>query len=812
MSHRNSGGSDGPDGSHGLPGSAALQAGAPGSPGRFAIEVLTPEAIVGYDALYAPRLAAFAHAAYADDGIYEPGEHGRVFAIEVENQGGMPTPTADELGVALVMGDWILPAPAHLVVPPGLPAGRRERVPGELLFRLRDHLPTEPGEPLLQRETLAHRAFLAAVHRDVAGFAEGPVREAGELVIQFPAHLGSVEALRSLAPGESSRVILTVQNISTQALGAASPGGRVVKLWVATAADSELGDDAVALGHLGQRHPPSAGVTIEVELVPAGGSVEVELLVSVREEAPTYRSFTGRVTLQLGGLTEPARPRPVHLRDFNVRVARRFVADGADLLLVVNHRTSHQVLAAWEDLARRLSTNVAVWDLSREQHLDLDLPIYDGASLAQRFAGKAMVILNNPIDGPTGPSRPDTWLRAEQAVRAAASGLDIAFVGSDAHLERVLLAGAASRGQAPLPVDGEDAVLALAAGGAHAMLAMHQRYRLRFWARPSADWLTRQAHRLSARLHRAAPERRHLVVTRFAPEIESSSWWWGTRWRVGTLEVVPMLDSVGHALVHAQVDDQQLGDAAYVREAATTAAVLQMFDFGEQLEQLRRNLLDPTAEQTLLDQQADAILVDLTDELLAARAQDAASAPPQELPRLARLVQADGGLPRVELGQRGGDAVVRLLARFRFVAESQALWWQRLPPWRWLGRHARRVALLRQRIEEALSAAFSPEQLEPARAAVDAGHRELAGQHRAARKARTASRRQLWARDLGRSPMLLAQVKGDGALLDSPETRVIGEEAYATAASQEASAEARRAELEDQARRVHARLFVPQAE
>lgn len=861
VSHRNSGGSDGRPGRDGRWGDAALAPGAPGALGRFSIQVRAEGSegggVTSYPSRYHLRLLDFRHTGSHPDGIYEPGEIVRVSDIVVENVGGMPLPTADEVAVELLLGDWVRPersergeaadaaepgASGRLLCAPGLGAGERQRLEGELRFRLREYEPEEPGPALAVREEIGHRAFIPAVKREFSGFQDEAAREAGRLVVSFPARIASVESLRALAAGEATRVVVKVHNDSAMALGARSSTGRVLRVRVTTAPGSELDDEAVALREGSAELLPSAGFVHDLDVLEAGASAEVEVTLAIRDGAPAYQSFTGQVALELGIWDRPSEPRRIHLQRFEVRVARRFEPSGADVLLVVNHRTGRAAVEAWEQLAARLAAKIAVWDLSREGHFDLERSLGGDLSLAQHFAGKAMVILNNELDGPLGPTRAHAWLRSEQVTRAAATGLDVAFVGQGANLRHLLLAGveqapaavageAGVLGEAVATIDSHAAVVEAMRSGLHAATSTCRRsYFLRFWARPSAAWLEKQARRLSRQLDRALPSRRHVVVYRFHPELERASWWWGSRWQVGTLETLQVLDRVGNAVVQVAVDDQQLGEGTYVRTAATTAAVLAMFDFDEQLGRLRTALRDgdtvalpaeqalPAGEATdprspaapaLVDAIVDALVADTTEELVAALASETgASNVAEALPRLAALAH---GLVPVTPETPAAAAVLRLLSRVWFVARSQRGWWHHLPPWRWLGRAPRLAARVGEHVETLLEIAFGatgPAGLATARAAVEAAVAELQRQHREAHRMGQAGKRKGWALELGRAPLLLPEVTGDSELLTRPEERVVSGEEHDAIFADEAAGEALRQRLVEAAAAERERLGV----
>jgi len=158
----------------------------------FTIEVTTETGVLTYPSRYDLRLVGFSHDSLDEDAVYEPGELVRVFDVEVENTGGMPTPTKDELALQLVGGGWVVPEPGELTCVRGLAPGARYRVPGELRFRIKDFTPTDPGAPLEVEESILHRAMLPSVRRAFEAYQRDEALEAGRFVIRFPVRVSAV--------------------------------------------------------------------------------------------------------------------------------------------------------------------------------------------------------------------------------------------------------------------------------------------------------------------------------------------------------------------------------------------------------------------------------------------------------------------------------------------------------------------------------------------------------------------------------------------------------------------------------------------
>ncbi len=784
--HSNSGGSNGRSGSTGMSGNAAVKRGADGEVGTFAIRVVDGDTTLTYPSRYDLRLVSFAHDSLNEDAVYEPRELVRVFDLEVENVGGMPTPRQDELALALARGGWIRPEPGDLRCKPGLAPGERYRVPGELRFRIADHTPSEPSGPLEVEESILQRAMLPSVRRDFEQYQQGDALAQGRFVIRYPLRLSTVTSLPSLAAGEATRVRFSVTNQSRFALGASSDGKRIVRVRVATAGDSELGDDHVVFVVGDREIAPSAGFTHEVPVVGAGDTADIELAVRLRPGAPEYRRFAALVTLELGDLEAPAEARPIQLRGFDVRVARPFAVSDADLLLVVNHRTTREEIEAWDRLGERLAFSTAIWDLSRERHLDLERPLADGIPLAEWFAHKAIVILDNPIETADGETYPHVFLADDQAARAAAAGIDIALIGKGMPLTRLLVPSAAPE-----------------------TTPIYRRYWVRWWAKPDEDWLAKQAFKRSAALHAEKPTERHVVVYRFAPELDSESKF-VNKWRVGTLETVRTLDAAAGAVVHAEVDAKELHEPSYVASDHATTTLLAMFGFDENLARLRELIGRAEVTADDLAPLIDVIVLDVANELAAVIAPGwMGDADGDEitttLARLDALARANLTVP---YDSAAGAALRRLAGRIRFVARSQVAWWEAIPPLRWMRRGPSARARIAKHLQQFLAGAFGEHNLAQAERDVEQIADELALAHRTAKKAGTAGKRRLWALEQARLPIAPETITTDTEVMQAWTERVMSGAEFDQLAAARAADAAARDKLLAGADQLHQQLFV----
>ncbi|MEO7094778.1 MAG: hypothetical protein ABI175_16085, partial [Polyangiales bacterium] len=519
------------------------------------------------------------------------------------------------------------------------------------------------------------------------------------------------------------------------------------------------------------------------------------------------------VTLEIGDIDAPASARPAQIRDFDVRVARPFQVSDADVLLVVNHRTTREEIEAWDQLAERLAFKTAIWDLSRERHLDLEKPLNGGVALADWFKKKAVVILDNEIDGPEGPTHPHVFLADDQATRAAEAGIDIAFVGKGMKMRRLLVPSPAPEGTPPTaPSENPAALVKVVREAPRGSLTIYRTYWMRWWAKPSADWLEKQALKLSERLGEAHPDQRHVVVHRFAPEVDGKSMWMN-KWRVGTIDTVRTLDADAGAIVHASVDEKDLHDPAYAASDHATTALLVMFDFAENLERMRRMALRvDIAEKDLLPV-TEALLLDLANELAAVLApgwkgDTSGRELEAHLPRLEALAKA--GIT-ADYDSPSGRALVKLAGSVLFLGGSQVRWWENVPPWRWMRRGPSARGKIDKHVDRFLASAFGEHNLAQTRGDAEVIAERIHKHHKSERKTSLVAKKRFWALEQARMPIAAKTITSDTELLVTPEERVMSGEDYDAIATDKATDAVLRIALCAAADQQHKDLVVTEA-
>ncbi|MFO0708257.1 MAG: hypothetical protein U0353_00370 [Sandaracinus sp.] len=412
--HHNPGGSSGPSGRAGMPGSGPLHEGARGEDGSFTIELDGARGVERYASRYHLALGGLEVHTLDVDGVTEPGERVELRRVRVTNVGGMPTPRHHDTTLSVLLSNWARPIDgASLVVPRGLAAGQTVELEGVLPFELRDFVSMAEGDPLAEAEPITIDARVPVVRRSFEGFLVPALDRARTLLVRFPVALSVLEGLPSLAPDEMTRVRFAVRNQSRVSLGASTSARRRVRVRMHLF-ESELDDRHAVL--FDDKGLPCLlggdGLVRELDLLEPGQDAIFELSLGIRRDAPAYRALRVRLTLEIGRLDAPEELRVVQHRALEIRVAERVGRDPYEWLLVTHHKTTREEVDAWRALASRMGRALALYDLSLHGDLRLDQPFEGGPSLVSRARG-GLVTLGYPLDTPSGPRAPTTFLTDE---------------------------------------------------------------------------------------------------------------------------------------------------------------------------------------------------------------------------------------------------------------------------------------------------------------------------------------------------------------------------------------------------------------
>lgn len=683
--HSNPGGSSGPSGSAGSPGRARLHDGADGPDGRFRISVHYADRVEAYPDRYRLRLVSFQHLCANRDGVYEPDERVEVRGLKVMNVGAMPTPHNHDVQLALESEGWVWPdRDAHLLLPRALGPGEIADVEGSLFFTIGDWTPDAPADAFAAADHIMQGAVLPAAHRAFEGY-HGPEDPQGRFDVRFPVQASVLESLHSLAPGEAAKVRFAVRSVSARSFGYAGELGRELRFRLRPEG-SELGPEHVTLhDDTGAALPWDEGWLLRIASLGPRETRSFEATLSFAPDAPFYRSARFRLSLEL---ERPHRPevRPIQLRDFEWRVARRYRrVEGCDLLLVTSHRTTREQIEAWERLAARLGLSVAIWDCSLEGHLDLRAELgahVGGGSLLAHVSGGTVVILDAEIESAAGPARPHRLLDRDAIALMKTRDVSVAVIGGqegDVDIVRWLMPDDASEPDArrESPAALRDSLVGLGDLHGQGELDVHEVCEVHhvgfFFEPPTEALLQRRAESLSRDLRDAYPNRRFVVSPRYAPE-EVSSAGLVKRWRLGEIEVRTTLESARGRVVHVA---DRLGEARPedIDGSHFQQVLLLARDFEKKLERLERAV----AEGADALPEVRAILVDLVNEQRAVLASPwrrglSRSEMERALPLLRMMRDRAGRLEARSPEQE--PALIELAARLRYFSRAQPRWWE----------------------------------------------------------------------------------------------------------------------------------------
>jgi hypothetical protein len=612
--------------------------------------------------------------------------------------------------------------------------------------------------------------------------------------------------------------------------------------------DSELGDE-----HLCCRDEHGASVSLaegycrELDLLEPGGRADFEITLGLTDDAPHYKNVQVWLSLELGYLDRPAQARPIQYRAFSTRVSRPYQADeGADLLLVINHRTTAEALEAWHELARSMGFGLNTWDLSFERSLDLRAPLGRG-SLIEQYRGKIIAICDNAIDASDasdGETAHPHWFLAKDDVFAAVdAGVSVALLGRGvadmrAHLipTHAELAGepdtcaspaalleALARGREASDA-GEERLLGSGSRLARVHRSVEVRSGLSLWSPPSSAELIARAHWLARRLRDAHPDRRYIVVHDYHPEVVGR-FLWMKRWRLGELLVRGTIHTAAGTLVHERMADHEVHDRQKILSPSTIMTVLLTRSLDEKLARLDALLGADEPRADLLALVVDAICVDLASEQHAVmitgwRSGLSARALGRSLPLLGRVAAFSFSARALPLDSPCGEALIRMMARLYFLFETQARWWEwPLYPWR-RGPRLRRISkrMLGEFFDHLCEQVFDMSGegnamrralRKEARRRIRAEVKNLAHEHRNQRRMDPLlGGPGEYSRALLRAPLEREGVTTDGELRTELDSRVLSREEYDQLCAADQAALERRARLMRSQAHAHAALLV----
>lgn len=660
VSHSNSGGSRGPSGDSGMSGASAVL-GKQGQDGAFHLEVGGQTFLDRYRL----RCTGYRVESSHGDRVLEFGERdNRVKEVLLGNSSDLPSPAAHtELQLAQRPG--VLPHPVSLPLPP-LGKDQSQAFDG-LTFDLeeapQDRLPSL-HERLRRVVSIEPQVHFTRLDR-VADEAKRPT----EIEVTFPVELQTLSSPTSLMPGQTIQQRWVVRNLSNFEFPTA---GR--KLTVELAKPSGEGNLRVHDSH-GEPLPlgPEPITYLEIEPMPAGGELIVTVYLSFEEGTPPYSAVqiwaALRLTPRYGG-----EPREIQRNPIAYSAALAYRGSQAEALLITHSGCTADEVQEWGQTFERLGLSWDVWDASWHG----DLPIL---TLAQKIAGKLVVILNVPFQGPDRGALGPVELMDLADFREAVSrhGLSFYLVGSRSELFAHLVPqlgdfqpysslgdyldsfGERTGHNPEVPQDMTTSLAQVSIARFHVA------------ADPKPEDLQAQAKKLLGTLRERFPDRRFAISCHFQPDVESG---WFRKRTYGYLRIRQLPDADARAVVVREVYRKTGEKPAFIRSTENLLGLFSAMDFDDKLSVA--NMLNDT-RRFAIEPLADAWLLDLGEEqmvLRRSRVHTGKKRIRQLLNRTRDLCQHDfrhDGLS-LEVESALGQLLIRMAAGLSFLAKARLHW------------------------------------------------------------------------------------------------------------------------------------------
>ena len=209
----NPGGSNGRNGRNGAPSSYRAHDGRPGTVGELQIVVIGPGDIqTVYGSPYDLQLVDFDVS--REYGVLEPDSLIAVDNLTIRNTGGMPTPDNYSVRIYIESDRWLVNEPVDLQLNQSLMPGEKFTFETKgLRIRLGDYTVEEP-----RKRAFRVRHPINPLARMESGIGRNfrQFENSQDVLLRFPIELTPISSLNSLAPGESTRVIWAIKNVSEE--------------------------------------------------------------------------------------------------------------------------------------------------------------------------------------------------------------------------------------------------------------------------------------------------------------------------------------------------------------------------------------------------------------------------------------------------------------------------------------------------------------------------------------------------------------------------------------------------------------------
>ncbi len=466
------------------------------------------------------------------DGVLEFGERVTLKGLTVTNIGDVETPHTSEIAMYLRWGEFIIGNASlgqKFTLPYKLQPGQSHTFTQAIEFRIverpRDMV---PAIEMTEIDGLVPVFELVDFQRT---FDNGSSKQVIPVRINYPVRISVVGLKPHLAPGEATQMIIRVENTSSQPVGGSSEIGRLVQVYLTSLGGDVSGMEMVDY-ESGEifRLTLNQGMFRDLHLDPYEVK-DIPAQIAINGSAVPYTSEAVTLTLGLGKLEDPTQIKEVQSAIARVNVAATFPKDGGgpdiDIVVVSNGSMRPEVYREWQRFGERRGKNIQFYDPDYYGYIDFLEQMGDGyprSSLAQKLAGKTVIVLNTPLDFGDGKDHYASELLDRVQVQRAASEYGIGFytAGPEPYFGEINLT-------APSLLDGVTSFLTQEAATnwqpqgatdeAHYVQVTHVFVAARgSFIKPNHTHLTRVAEEMHRKLQREHPDKNIIFDVEFTPE------------------------------------------------------------------------------------------------------------------------------------------------------------------------------------------------------------------------------------------------------------------------------------------------------
>ena len=584
------GGDPGTDGTRGTPSSKRVYKGADSEDGIYKYVVIDEdgqrhEYDAPYDLILQPTYKL--RGDLNNNGFFEPGETIHISGLQVTNNGKAPSPKYQKM-VAYVADNsgWIRTNGIELEVPVVLQPGETYTFSEEeISFYLEEKPHNEPG--LMQsQDTLAPRARVTRVEQDFRRFNQ---QAQTSLKIQYPVQITPLYGLHSLAPGEVSKVMFRVKNLSEQTIGKVK-GRELREAFVNFQREGGTVDDN---NFFIVQNPDQGFEDAEIGFDKAisglepGQEMVVEAYVGLSQNAVSYKSVTVQPELHLEKNRSEGTAR-IQYEPFEIRVTQTFEYNtDSDILLVANNELDKPVLDALKYVAARKNLKMDIWDWSYYGFFNLHHSLAEWENFFTAYRNKTIILMGNEIATPNGERAIQNMLSPDDIIDAARR-YGIKFVIMDTSSDYETSVAELTQ---PVPTTDEeitdDDQLAefssvndyikelesevkifddVLEGDVEKFVGVSDvelsKRRLWFWGPPKREQSESRAQNLLRLAQAKAPETSLFVDVDHVPVKVGG--WFMPKWTLGKLRVSRSVDKSRTSVLSVKVTPQQLADPAFI--------------------------------------------------------------------------------------------------------------------------------------------------------------------------------------------------------------------------------------------------------